>query len=77
MKPPSIKLPESLLFVGAAVADLVSAVTRQDNRFSVASLRCATLLPNVSSDKARDELHWRPQPLEASVKAAVAFYRNE
>lgn len=72
--PPKKKIPLPLLYVTAAVADLVSFFTRKDNRFSVASIRCSTLLPNVDSEKARSELGWRPEPIEKAVGEAVAYY---
>jgi dihydroflavonol-4-reductase len=58
----------------AAVADLASVFTRRDNRFSIASLRCSTLLPDVDSAKARRELDWQPRPIEQSVAEAVDYY---
>ena len=41
---------------------------------SLASLRCATLLPNVDNTKAREELGWMPEPIEKSIAAAVDYY---
>jgi dihydroflavonol-4-reductase len=74
-KPPARKIPLSILYVMAFLADIVSFITRRDNRFSVDSLRCSTLLPNVDSSKAQTELGWRPEPIEESVVKAVEFYQ--
>lgn len=74
--PPKIRIPLFLLYTMAAIADGVSFFTRKDNRFSVASIRCSTLLPNVSNEKARTELGWQPEPIEKSIEQAVAFYRS-
>lgn len=74
--PPKTHIPLFLLYTMAAIADCVSFFTRKDNRFSIASIRCSTLLPNVSSEKARAELGWQPEPIEKSIEEAVAFYRS-
>jgi dihydroflavonol-4-reductase len=72
--PPKTKIPLFVLYAMAAVADVTSFFTRKDNRFSVASIRCSTLLPNVDSSKAQRELGWRPAPIEQSVAEAVHYY---
>jgi dihydroflavonol-4-reductase len=74
--PPKTRIPLFVLYTMAVVADCISFFTRKDNRFSVASIRCSTLLPNVSSEKARTELGWQPEPIEKSIEEAVAFYRS-
>ena len=71
---PTRKIPLWVLYLVAGTADLVSFFTRSDNKLSVASLRCSTLLPNVSPDKARQQLGWQPRPVEESVREAVDYY---
>lgn len=73
--PPSKKIPLALLYCMAAIADLVSFITRKDNRLSVASLRCSTLLPDVDSARAQRELGWQPQPVEQEISEAVDYYQ--
>ena len=51
----------------------------QDNRMSLDSLRCSTLLPSVDSTnvdctKARGDLGWQPEPIEKSLREAVEYY---
>ena len=72
--PPAFKIPLAALYGMAAMADVTAFFTRRDNRFSVASIRCSTLLPNVSSRKAQEELGWQPEPVERAVTAAVNYY---
>ena len=72
--PPARKIPLGLLYLMAAVADVFTFILRKDNRFSVASLRCSTLLPNVDSSKANRELGWQPEPIETSIIQAVDYY---
>lgn len=74
VKPPAIRIPHALMFCISAVTDFVSFFTRRDNRMSLASLRCSTLLPNVDHAKAREELGWMPEPIEKSIAAAVDYY---
>ncbi len=72
--PPRRKIPLPVLYTMAGIADLLAFFTRRDNRFSIASLRCSTLLPDVDSSKARQELGWQPAPVEREVAEAVAYY---
>lgn len=72
--PPRRKIPLSVLYTMAGIADLAAFFTHKDNRFSIASLRCSTLLPDVDSAKARQELGWQPAPVEGEVAEAVAYY---
>lgn len=74
VSPPRTWVPLGLLYIISAIADGVSFFTRRDNRLSVASLRCSTLLPNVNPARAMAELHWQPRPIEASVAEAVDYY---
>lgn len=71
---PRRKIPMPLLYVMAGVADFTAFFTRRDNRFSIASIHCSTLLPNVDSSKARTELGWQPEPIEKAIGEAVAYY---
>ncbi|MEH6593167.1 MAG: NAD-dependent epimerase/dehydratase family protein, partial [Halioglobus sp.] len=73
-KPPAIRLPPLIMILISGFTDVLSFFTRRDNRMSLDSLRCATLLPNVDSAKAREELGWKPEPIEKSIKEAVDFY---
>ena len=74
ISPPKTRIPLAILYLMAGIADIGAFFTRRDNRFSVASIRCSTLLPNVDSAKAQRELDWRPQPIETAVAEAVDFY---
>jgi dihydroflavonol-4-reductase len=75
-KPPAIRIPPLRMYIISGLADVLSFFTRKDNRMSLDSLRCSTLLPNVDSHKARTELGWAPEPLEESIKQAVDYYRS-
>jgi dihydroflavonol-4-reductase len=72
--PPRIRIPMFVMYLISGLADVISFFTRKDNRMSLASLRCSTLLPNVDSGKAREELGWRPEPIEKSIGEAVDYY---
>ena len=76
VEPPKLRLPLFILYTMAGIADFVSFLTRKDNNLSVASIRCSTMLPNVDSSKARNELGWVPEPIEKSIEEAVNFYRR-
>lgn len=76
VKPPALRIPLLLMFIISGFTDVLSFFTRRDNRMSLASLRCSTLLPNVDSAKARGELGWAPEPVEISIAEAVDFYSS-
>lgn len=76
-KPPRVKIPLSLLYVGARVADAVAKPLKIENKFSVASLDCSACLPKVSSQKAIEELGWDPGAPEQAVREAVAWYLRD
>ena len=71
---PTRKLPLPLLYAMAGVSDVIGWFTQRDNRFSIASIKCSRLLPNVDAGKARRELGWAPEPIEQSVAEAVHYY---
>ncbi len=75
--PPKIRVPVFLLYTAAGLLDVASFFTRKDYRVNVASIRCATMLPNVDSSMAREELGWAPEPIEKSIEEAVAFYEHD
>ena len=74
VEPPSRRIPKPVMYLMSAMADVLGFFTRKDYRMSLASLRCSTLLPNVDSRKACDELGWNPEPIENSIREAVSFY---
>lgn len=76
VKPPTLHIPLLFMFIISGFTDVLSFLTRRDNRMSLASLRCSTLLPNVDSAKARKELGWAPEPIEKSIEEAVDFYSS-
>ncbi len=72
--PPQRKIPLPMLYLMAGIADIGSWLTRRDNRFSIASIKCSRLLPNVDASRARSELGWQPVPVESAVEEAVDYY---
>jgi dihydroflavonol-4-reductase len=73
-EPPGRKIPLPMLYTMAGIADVISWLRRRDNRFSIASIKCSRLLPNVDSSRARTELGWQPVPVETAVEEAVDYY---
>jgi nucleoside-diphosphate-sugar epimerase len=45
-------------------------------RYTVSSIKCLSLLPNINASKARIELGWAPEPIEKSIGQAVDYYMN-
>ena len=76
-KPPSLRIPPILMYLISASMDFLSFFTRKDNRMSLDSLRCSTLLPNVDSTKVRKDLGWEPEPIEKSLHEAVEYYLSQ
>ena len=65
-----------LVYGIAAIATLVAAITRVDNKMPIASVRLTHFMDDMDSSKARRDLKWTPDPVENSVRAAVRFYRD-
>lgn len=75
-KPPSVKIPLAVMYGIAAIATVVAAITKVDNKLPIASVRLTHFMDDMDSSKARRELHWTPEPVENSIRAAVRFYRD-
>jgi dihydroflavonol-4-reductase len=68
-------LPIPLLYALGFLADCAARVLRRDYQLSVEAARLSHILNDMDSGKARRELGWSPRPVEASVRAAVDFYK--
>jgi len=75
-RPPSWKMPLAVMYFIAAVATVVAAITKVDNKMPIASVRLTHFMDDMDASKAKRELHWQPEPVENSVRAAVRFYRD-
>jgi dihydroflavonol-4-reductase len=76
VKPPSLYIPTPVLYVMAYVGTFFSNILGRENRLSVASIKCSSKLPNVSAQKAHDELGWVPTPIEEVIPTAINSYRK-
>ena len=75
--PPKVKLPMFMLYTMAAIAGVVARIRNTENRMSAASIKCASKFNDVDVSKAKRELQWQPEPIEQSIKDAVAFYQRK
>lgn len=75
-KPPAWKMPLVVMYGIAAIATLIAAITKVDNKMPIASVRLTHFMDDMDSSKARRELKWMPEPVENSIRAAVRFYRD-
>lgn len=73
-KPPGIEVPMPVLYSVAFVTELFCRLINRENKVSVSSIKCASMLPDIDCSKAKQELAWVPQPIEQSVEKAVAYY---
>lgn len=74
VRPPRIKLPMWLMYLGAHANDLAARLLRRDLPFTVAGMRMAELMSPLDHSKAVRELGWQPQPVEESIRAAATFF---
>ncbi len=72
--PPAVRVPMSLMYAATFACDVYCRFTRTDSFFSVASLQCASLLPDADATRARTELQWRPRATALAIAEAVDFY---
>ena len=71
---PRIKIPLPVLYAGAHVNDLAARLLRRDLPFAVAGIRMAQLMSRLDHSKAEQELGWRPEPVEESIRDAARFF---
>ena len=74
IKPPKLKLPIFVLYMMAGINEVITRIMGRENMMSVSSIKCSNKMNDVDCSKAKTELQWQPEPIEASVKQAVAFY---
>jgi nucleoside-diphosphate-sugar epimerase len=74
VRPPRIGLPLRVLRIAARINDLAARLLRRDLQFTVTALRIAEQMSPLDHSKAERELGWRPEPVEDSIRRAVAFF---
>ncbi len=74
--PPKRCLPKFMVYVVAGIAEIVTRFQGKENPMNLASIKCSSMINDINTDKAKNELGWQPRPIEESIKEAVAFYLN-
>jgi dihydroflavonol-4-reductase len=74
-RPPSVRLPESVLWPAAFVMEKLANVTGHAPMMTRDHLKMARKKMFFSSAKAVDELGYRPRPVRVAVEDAVAWFR--
>jgi dihydroflavonol-4-reductase len=74
VRPPRIGLPLPLLYAGAHANDLAARLLRRDLQFAVAGIKMAELMSLLDHSKAEQELGWKPEPVEDSIRKAAQFF---
>ena len=69
-------IPLKAVYAVGFLGDLAAKVLRRDVPLSTVMVRLAHIMSPMDHGKASRELGWRPQPIYASVRKAVAFYRE-
>lgn len=74
VKPPRIDIPLPLLYAGARVNDVASALLRRDLPFATVGVRMADQMSRLDHGKAVRELGWTPEPVQDSIARAARFF---
>ncbi|MGE2735753.1 NAD-dependent epimerase/dehydratase family protein [Mycolicibacterium vaccae] len=72
--PPTRTVPLAASWAMATVGSLRGRLKGTDERLSLEALRLMRAEAPVDCSKARDELGWRPAPVEDSIRAAARFW---
>ncbi|MBB4632671.1 dihydroflavonol-4-reductase [Sphingosinicella soli] len=71
---PLRRVPLPLLYAGAAIAETAAKLRGRDSQLSVKSIRISRSIGDLSSEKARRELGWTPEPVHNAIRRAADFY---
>ncbi|MGP4056292.1 NAD-dependent epimerase/dehydratase family protein [Mycobacterium sp. 4D054] len=71
---PTRSIPLPLSYAMAALGSVKARLQGTDERLSLGSLRLMRAEAPVDCSKARDELGWRPGPVEESIREAAKFW---
>jgi dihydroflavonol-4-reductase len=74
VKPPHLGVPLWVMYLAASAGDAISAALRRDSVLSRTSVRLMHTMPALDHGKAERELGWQPEPVQDSLRRAVAFY---
>ncbi len=69
-------VPTRVMEGGIRAIETVARRLGIETRATMASLECSRRIPDMDNGKARNELGWRPRPIEAAIRDAVAFHRG-
>lgn len=72
--PPRWHIPQGVMAASVRVIETVARLLNIETRATTDSLECSRRMGDMSSAKAARELGWTPQPIETSIREAVAFY---
>jgi dihydroflavonol-4-reductase len=75
-KPPKYKLTYPVLYTAGLFAEIFGRILHFNPQLSTGAARLYTMNHYLSSDKAREELCYRPKPLEESIDATVTWLRE-
>jgi len=74
-RPPRIGIPLKVMYALGFLGDLAAKVFRRDVLLSTLSVRLMHIMSPMDHGKAERELGWHPEPIHASIRRAVDFYR--
>lgn len=74
MPAPTKTIPLPVSYAMAALGTAKARMTGKDEKLSLGSLRLMRAEAPVECSKARRELHWRPKPVEESIREAARFW---
>jgi len=73
-KKPKITIPIWILYIIAPFLDLYYIITKKSGNISLESIKILQSNSNISSEKARREIGFKPRPLSESIKDMVKWF---
>jgi dihydroflavonol-4-reductase len=75
-KPPRVGIPLKVMYALGFCGDVAAKVLRRDMLMCTLSVRLMHIMSRMDHGKAERELGWHPEPIDESIRRAVAFYRG-
>ena len=74
---PNIGLPLWLMTPLTLLRNLVMRMRGKTSHLNTAFFQCIRKASDIDNSKTKQQLHWRPEPVERAIIEAVEFYQQE
>jgi nucleoside-diphosphate-sugar epimerase len=75
-RPPRVGISLKVMYALGFGGDVAATVLRRDMLLSTLSVRLMHIMSPMDRGKSQRELGWHPEPIQDSIRRALAFYRT-